>query len=154
MARIALTEALAQEILQAQKIVDEDMIWQTDLETNYFKATAVARVGLRIPLKVHMNANKSDPTKISVTLVVSGAYPIFRLDVNGSHQNRHTDAGRWHRQTHKHRWTDNCRDAFAYTPIEVIPNDPEGVFREFCAEANIEFRGHVGNFPAAQLELI
>lgn len=147
MARIALTEAFAADIVARPKRIDEDIRWYSDPDLNYFKAVATAQTEARILLKVHLNVNRTDRRKISVTLVASRAYPILRLDVNGSHQNRHTDDARWHQETHKHRWTDACRDALAYTPPEQIPDDPEGVFREFCMEANIDFRGNFGNFP-------
>lgn len=158
MPRIALTEGLADEILQVAKVVNESVVWVSDPEVNYFKASVSAefseRSDLKASMKVHINVNKSDQRKVSITLVVSAAYPIFRLDVHGSHQNRHTDANVWHWQPHKHRWTDNCRDAFAFTPAEIVPTDPEGIFREFCVEANIDFQGNFDNVPPIQLRIL
>ena len=81
MARIALTEELANRILEVPKIIEGDITWHADPDQNYYKSVTVARSDLRIPLKVHINVNKTDRSKVSVTLVVSGAYPILRLDV-------------------------------------------------------------------------
>lgn len=74
---------------------------------------------------------------------------LRRLDVNGSHKNRSPDREVWDERTHKHRWSEACRDTVAYTPGD-IPEVPEanpcgddyrGAFEAFCGEQHIILTG-------------
>src|SRR5205823_2862628 len=108
---------------------------------------------LKANLKLCLNWNTEEPSLFSFSLILSNAYRIRGLDFNGSHKNRHTDATRWLAETHKHKWTDLCRDSFAYTPRDITAEHIEEVFRQFCAECNIEFTGRFASAPPRQLSL-
>jgi hypothetical protein len=84
---------------------------------------------------------------------MSRNFPISRFDAGGSHQNRHTNNERWLDQGHKHRWTDLCRDSFAYTPSDIDTSSIASAFRSFCKEIGVEFEGKVEPLPPSQTAL-
>ncbi len=115
---------------------------------------------LEIPLKpaeaelrLVLTVNLEEPSKRSFSLLYRGEYRIRALDVDGSHQNKHTDRARWVGQTHKHRWTDRCRDRYAYTPIDILASDVEDQLAEFCAECGVSYGASIDAVPAGQGEL-
>ncbi len=101
-----------------------------------------------LPLFVGMQVTKAKPWKPTVYLMVENEQ-LRRLDVNGSHTNRTPDREEWRGRTHKHRWSEAHRDAFAYTPEEIpaVPltnvtgRELRGVFEAFLAECHIQTRG-------------
>jgi hypothetical protein len=68
--------------------------------------------------------------------------------VAGSHQNRHTDAERWVCKTHKHKWTDECHDRFAYTPTDITADDAVGQLIQFCSECGITCDLNIPSVPS------
>ena len=79
---------------------------------------------------------------------------VRALCINGSHTNRHTDSNRWLRQMHKHKWTDDCLDRFAYTPTDITAIDVNGQFAQFCQECGIACTATFGDIPATQGDLL
>lgn len=70
--------------------------------------------------------------------------PIRRLDLRDNHGN--PDGERWERATHKHRWTEQDGNAWAYTPDDIphkpVPDGPEDyreIFEAFAAECHVGF---------------
>jgi hypothetical protein len=151
MARILLTEQEAERIVAASKSINTNVEWTYRPSEGYAKCQLAVRNVLGVNLKVYGNVNMEEPTIFSFSLIVNNAYRIRGLDVNGSHRNRHTDDNEWRGMTHKHRWSDRCREAFAYTPPEAIyPNDIGQAFRTFCDECSIKFEGEVEIVPPKQ----
>ena len=150
MASLALTEAEANQIIVAEKRILGDITWKYEPARNQtwarFEKEVENRLGLN--LVVYGNTNLIVRDKSSFSLVLNGSFRVFGLDVNGSHRNKHTDSNEWKGQTHKQRWTDLCRNRFAYTPDEIIPSDANAAFREFCRECSIDFTGRVREVPA------
>ena len=154
MARIPLTEQEAERIVQDRKRVGEDVQWRkADEGESWLKCELNVENSLRANLKLYLNWNTEEPMLFSFSLILSNAYRIRGLDFNGSHKNRHTDRKRWQSETHKHKWTDACRDSFAYTPNDITAELIEEVFRQFCVECNIEFTGGFSSAPPKQLNL-
>ena len=102
------------------------------------------------------------PTEVEVELILdaekritgdiedASAFRICSLDVNGNHRNLVINREYWRNRTHKQRWLDDCGDAFAFTPEELIPEEPNAAFLEFCRECKITLSGHIGDFPAGR----
>lgn len=154
MARIPLTEQEAERILQDRKRITEDVQWRKADEGEFWlKCELDVENSLKANLKLHLNWNVEEPSLFSFSLILSNAYRIRGLDFNGSHMNRHSDTTRWMAETHKHKWTDLCRDSFAYTPRDITADGIQEVFRQFCAECNIQFSGRFSSAPPRQLNL-
>jgi Pyruvate/2-oxoacid:ferredoxin oxidoreductase delta subunit len=154
MAKMLLTEQQADRIITARKSINTDVEWGYRVNEGYAKCqlTVSNPLGMNLNLKVYGNVNMEEPTIFSFSLILSNAYRIRGLDTSGSHKNKHTDSNEWRGKTHKHKWSDRCREAFAYTPEETIPSDDitQG-FKAFCKECNIDFAGEVRPLPPKQL---
>ena len=139
----------AERIIAAEKRIAGDIAWKYDPARNQtwakFEKEVENELGLN--LVVYGNTSLIIRGKSSFSLVLNGNFRVFGLDVNGSHRNKHTDSKEWRGQTHKQRWTDLCRNRFAYTPDEIIPSEANAAFREFCRECSIDFTGRVGEIP-------
>jgi hypothetical protein len=79
-------------------------------------------------------------TKLYYTIIHSEGKRVYCLDLGERHRQPDESlvAG-----IHKHRWTDEYEDQFAYIPDDITCpiTDPVGVWQEFCAEAKIQHRG-------------
>lgn len=112
------------------------------------RAQMVVHNAHALPLFVGMQVMKDNPWKPTVYLMYENEH-LRRLDVNGSHTNRTPDREQWRQRTHKHRWTEEHRDAVAYTPTDIpsVPFDGvtashlREVFEAFLGECQIEMRG-------------
>lgn len=154
MAKILLTEQQADRIVTAQKSINTNVEWAYHLNEGYAKCQLTVANALGMNLKVYGNVNIEEPTIFSFSLILNNAYRIRGLDVSGSHKNKHTDSSEWRGATHKHRWSDRCREAFAYTAKEAIPSDDIAqAFKTFCNECNIDFVGEVRSIPPRQLDM-
>lgn len=153
MPRTPLTENEAGRLIAARKSVREDLAWAYNPNEGWAKAEMRVANDLGVDLRVYATVNMKESTKFSFSLILSRNFRILGLDVNGAHVNKHTDRQEWRPGTHKQRWTDRCRDRFAYTPEEEISQDIEEAFRQFCAECNIHFQGQVRPLPPRQLGL-
>ena len=145
MARTLLTEQQSDHIVAAQKSINTNVEWTYHPNEGYAKCQLTVVNTLGMNLKVYGNVNMEEPTIFAFSLILNNAYRIRGLDASGSHKNKHTDNNEWRRTTHKHKWSDRCREAFAYTPSEIIPSDDTAqAFNAFCKECNIDFVGEVG----------
>lgn len=153
MARIPLTDAEVQKILQIPKVVNEDVVWHLTPNQSWAKCELNVENKLKTNLKLYLNWNCDEPSLFSFSLIQNNAYRIAGLDFNGSHKNQHTDDKVWKGETHKHRWTEKCRDSWAYTPENITNKDIREVFKIFCKECNIEFKGKFSLLPSRQMQL-
>lgn len=154
MARILLTAQQAEYIVAAKKSINTNVEWAYHLREGYAKCQLTVSNTLGMNLKVYGNVNMEEPTIFSFSLILSNAYRIRGLDVSGSHKNKHTDSDEWRGRTHKHKWSDRCRESFAYTPVEIIPShDIAQAFKVFCNECSIDFVGEVKSLPPKQLDM-
>ncbi len=154
MAKTVLTEQTADNIIAAPKSIQDDVVWIYRLKEGYAKFELQVANELGVNLKIAGNLNMEAPTIFSFSLIYNNAYRIRGLDVNGSHKNKHTDNNEWRSMTHKHRWSNRCREAFAYTPGEVFNSQNiSHAFNTFCTECNIDFKGEVKPVPPKQFGL-
>lgn len=151
MARVPLTESEADRIMHATKTIPGDLAWNYDSSEAWAKSELKVINTLGMDLRIFANVNMNEPSLFTFALIANRAFRIRGLCVNRGHQNKHTNDEVWHPGTHKHRWTDICRDRFAYTPDERISGEIEEAFRQFCVECNVSFDGRVGPIPDRQL---
>ena len=151
-ASLPLTEAESNRIIATEKRITGDIRWEYDPAHNQTWAKFEKEVEneLGLTLVVHGNTSLVIEGKSSFSLILNSNFRVFSLDVNGSHRNKHADRNEWRGRTHKQRWTDLCRQRFAYTPNEVIPTDANASFHEFCRECNIDFAGRIREVPIFQ----
>lgn len=150
MARVALTNEQVARILEAQKALREDLRWNPKGGDRWVASKLDVENQMKVTLHIHANANLVDRSKYSFSLILSSSYRIASFDAGSSHVNRHTDSSRWLGQAHKHRWTELCRDSFAYTPTDIDQITLESAFRSFCKEIGVDFQGNVEALPAIQ----
>ncbi len=153
MPRVPLTESEADGIIAALKSIREDLAWTYNPNEGWAKSEMRVANDLGVDLRMYANVNLKEPSFFTFALSVSRAFRIRGLCANRGHENKHTNRDAWRPGTHKHRWTDRCRDRLAYTPEEAISQDLEEAFRQFCAECNIDFQGQVRPLPDRQLGL-
>lgn len=143
---MTVLEAEVDRLMRSDLVIREQMIWKR-------RSPADSRVRLRLSVAnslgesvfLHMHMPIERAWQYNLALVWSDV-PIRRLDVRCSHRNVCDGSDeRWSRQTHKHLWRDQFRDAWAYTPTD-IPATPgvalgqdehRRVFEAFCVECHI-----------------
>lgn len=154
MAKIPLNEAEVAKIMQVTKTITQDIYWEKNPNESWYKSEVEVKNKLRLNLKIHLNANSKYYDLYSFTLILNNAFRIAGLDVNGSHKNKHTDSNDWKGETHKHKWTDRCRDGWAYTPEDIQGKSIEIAFISFCRECEIDFKGKFNTLPPRQTSLL
>lgn len=90
--------------------------------------------------------------RISFAIIMQGVGRIYALDLGQDHKNPEGDyTGR----KHKHRWTLQHKDKWAYVPndITVDTGDIAELWRQFCIEAKIQHGGQFHLPPPRQQEL-
>jgi len=150
MAQVPLTNFEVNKIIQAPKVVKEDVRWSIGMHQTWVKCELDVKNKLKANLKLYLNWNNEERSFFSFSLVLNNAYRIAGIDFNGSHKNRHTDNNLWLGKTHKHRWTEKCRGSWAYTPEDITTKKAEDVFKAFCRECNIDFQGRFFEIPPKQ----
>lgn len=153
MTRIPLNEAEVDRIMKATKSIIQDIQWEKNPNESWFKSEVEVKNKLKLNLKMHLNVNSKDYRLYSFTLILNNAFRITGIDVNGSHKNKHTDSNNWKGETHKHKWTDRCRDGWAYTPNDIEENSIESAFISFCKECEIDYKGKFDTLPPRQISL-
>jgi hypothetical protein len=153
MPRISLTEIEADRIIASPKSIRGDLAWAYNLDEGWAKSEIRVVNDMGVDLRMYANVNMKEQSLFTFALSVSRAFRIRGLCANRGHENKHTNREAWRPGTHKHRWTDRCRDRFAYEPEEEISEDLEEAFRQCCTECNIDFQGQVRPLPARQPRL-
>ena len=153
MASIPLTESEADRLVAAPKSITENLAWSYNPNEVWAKSELRVINNLGVDLRVYANVNMKEPSLFTFALSLSRAFRVRGLCANRGHVNKHTNREEWRPGTHKHRWTDRCRDRFAYTPVEEISQDVAEAFRQFCVECSISFEGQVQPLPPRQIGL-
>jgi hypothetical protein len=83
--------------------------------------------------------------KLTYAVIHQSEGRIYGLDLGAIHRNPRGPDGRGEllRGTHKHRWTEQHRDKWAYVPPDITQpwSNPVAVWEQFCAEAGIQHFG-------------
>ena len=145
------TEAEVDRIIAAEKRISVAIEWVDSRNRGWAEFRVEVENDEGWALTLVGKARLTPPYKRSFSLILhreESGYRIFALDVNGSHRNFGIDRYIWNYQTHKQRWTDDYGDAFAFTPTESIPEEPNAAFLEFCQECRIAFTGRIRRISA------
>lgn len=155
MAQIPITEEMVTNILQARKIIQEDINWYIRANQSWAKSEVAVQNKKKVKLDMNLNQNVEGTGAYSFSLLMNNCHRIVGLDYNGSHKNKHTDINRWNSQLHIHLWTERCRDTWAQNINGFAKEgmDIEEAFRIFCDLYNIEFRGVFNRLPPQQGDL-
>lgn len=148
-----VTEARVESVLRQPMTASGRVQWRR--KAGWWECSiAVRHPDPAVRLRLVITVNDRIRSKASVSLLLDGAYRVRGLDMAGSHENKHTDRNVWYHQVHKHKWTDACHGAWAYTPSEISDSmSLEQAFRLFCAECGIDFRGTWHEPPPRQVRM-
>lgn len=133
------------------KVVNHDIVWNDDEDHSPAREfRAVVDSGSGWPLFIVGRFNSFAGT-LSFALIHRGFGRIYALDLGADHHNPDCHCIG---EKHKHRWQEGFRDKNAYVPDDITaPWDrPQQVWKEFCAEANLQHRGNM-HLPHDQGEL-
>jgi hypothetical protein len=139
---------LAAILADTTKAIDGNITWVEDEDhspTSEFRVEIVSEAGY--PLFVRGSFNRLAQA-LTFAIIHASRRRIYALDLGKDHHNPSCDnVG----EKHKHSWTDQFRDKFAYEPTEITQpaTSPVAVWKEFCAEAKITHQG-VMHAPPAQ----
>lgn len=134
------------------KLIEGDIIWQEDDDHSpsyEFKIPIETAGGW--PLFMKGTFNPLVPA-VSYAVISKNSGRIYAFDLGKAHKNPDgTRVG----DTHKHRWTEQYKDKLAYEPddITAAPNDPLGIWQQFCREAMINHNGRMHSPPPVQGDL-
>ena len=136
------------------KLIVGNLAWADDQSgtgAKEFKVEIISNASY--PIFIHGWYNESSG-KLTYAIIYSRKWRIYGLDLGANHRNpRGPDGSREVlRGTHKHRWTEEHKDKWAYVPPDITQSwrNPVAVWREFCDEARIEHLGTMLPPPAAQ----
>ncbi len=147
MARLPITESECNNILLLPKQITSDIVWTKKTNKSWASSKVSVESGLKSKLDVVLTVNVEEPSKFSITLLLSSMHRIRSLDMCGSHYNKCSDRQRWDSSMHKHCWNDYCPGGHAYTPTDINGVGLRDVFTQFCNECNIKFLGHFNPLP-------
>ncbi|MCR4315422.1 MAG: hypothetical protein NUW37_03625 [Planctomycetes bacterium] len=134
------------------KYIDSDISWSEDEDHSpsvEFPVEVRSREGL--PLFVKGSYNPLIPA-LSYSLILKTVGRIYGLDLGKDHHNPECNQVG---EKHKHKWTEQSRDKWAYAPEDITepPSNPVGVWNQFCSEANIKHSGKIFEPPQFQHDL-
>lgn len=135
---------------QTKKIAD-DITWKGDTETSEIvKFRALIESEEKYPIFVDGSYNRF-LERVSYKIIHKKAGRIYGLDIGKDHRN---PDGEMTGELHKHRWTEEYRDKWAYVPDDILSpaSRPEKVWKEFCQEAKIIFEGNIESPRPLQLD--
>lgn len=147
MARLPITEAECTRILSLPKRITDDIVWSKKTNKSWASSKVPVDSELKGKLEIIITVNMDEPSKFSITLLLNSTHRICGLDMRGSHHNKCSDQSRWDGKMHKHSWRDDCPGGHAYTPSDINVKDIGDVFKQFCRECNISFKGNVNPLP-------
>ncbi len=139
-------------IADETKRIDGDLRWTEDEDHSpAYQFRAHVRSDAGYPLFVNGRYNALAGT-LSFTLVHRSTGRVYGLDLGADH---HNPTCQRVGEKHKHRWTDQFADKWAYVPDDITapPEEPVAVWQQFCLEARIAHHGTLDRPPAVQQEL-
>jgi hypothetical protein len=122
------------------KRIEGDLRWREDEDHSpavEFRADLQSDAGYPIVVAGRFN---SLARKLSFTLIHRGTGRVYALDMGADH---HNPTCHCVGEKHKHRWTEAFGDKEAYVPEDITAtvDDPVAVWKQFCAEAQINHDG-------------
>lgn len=132
------------------KTIDGDIEWREDedhsVSVEFKQKLNQSSVGFDI--YVHGSYNRA-AKRVSFHIIIREIGRIYGLDHGQDHRN---PDGLSVGEKHKHRWTHEHRDRWAYVPEDITADrdSPVDVWSQFCAEARIQHNGVLKAPPALQ----
>ena len=121
------------------KRIEGNIFWGSDLNqlARKFRIDIDSDEGYPVFLQGRYNPYSG---KLSYTFIYRGVGRIYGLDLGAEHINPDGSAVG---ETHKNYWKPGSRDKWAYEPKDITHpwSCPVDVWKQFCAEANLEHRG-------------
>ena len=121
------------------KRIEGNIFWGSDLNqlARKFRIDIDSDEGYPVFLQGRYNPYSG---KLSYTFIYRGVGRIYGLDLGAEHINPDGSAVG---ETHKNYWKPGSRDKWAYEPKDITHpwSCPVEVWKQFCAEANLEHRG-------------
>ena len=132
------------------KVIAENILWEkvSGLQAWEFKVEVNAANRYPIFVKGWYNPNSG---KLSYSVIYRGVGRIYGLDLGAQHRNPNRELIG---EKHKHYWKTDSRDKHAYIPNDISAtwDQPEKVWKQFCAEMHLGHSGVMQN-PIIQEEL-
>ena len=126
-------------IADETKRIEDDIVWASDQNSlaTTFRINIDSDEGYPLFLQGWYNPYSG---KLSYTIIFRGVGRIYGLDLGAEHIN--PDGGAVG-DPHKNYWCPGFRDKWAYMPDDITHpwSCPVDVWRQFCAEVNLEHRG-------------
>ena len=134
-----LTTAFANQLAQAPKIIDDDMVWYTVNNGRRLKVAVMAvATNEFMELRVYVGQHNRSFTLLYRNL------PIRRYCPQGYHRNPDHSIIRG---PHKHTWDEQHQDSIAYVPNDIDAYaDVDTQIFEFLSEQNITVLGNYQPF--------
>ena len=135
-------------IANTTKVVEGDIHWRphpTALPAVEFVVNVASDEPYPLVLVGWFN---SVSRKLSFSLIARGIGRVYALDLGRPHTN---PDGAVVGEVHKHRWTREHHDGWAYNPSDISADwsNPVTAWQQFCAEASIR---HAGTMIAPSTE--
>ena len=127
-------------IADSTKVIEGDIVWQphpTAPPALQFIVEVNGGGALTLTIAGWLNPATE---KLTFALIARGVGRVYGLDFGRKHPN---PDGEMIGETHKHRWTIEHRDRWAYVPTDITADwsDPVTAWQQFCAEANLSHAG-------------
>ncbi len=129
-----MTEAVANELLEENKVIGANVSWRMDGHVSRLEATVLCIASERT-LSLRGFYGKKNR---SFVLLYRNT-PIRKYTVHASHKDPVTR--QVVRQPHKHWWDDEWEDRRVYIPNDIRIGNLNEEFLDFLQECNIELRG-------------
>lgn len=90
---------------------------------------------------------------ITYALILKTEGRIYALDIGKDHHNPTCEQVG---EVHKHRWTEQFKDKYAYDPVDISREscDPLVIWKEFCLEAKLAHSGRLYPPPPIQKDFL
>lgn len=128
-------------------------VWHESANRSWVKAEIPVDNSKSASLRLTITANQELPNRFSIALLFNSTLRIRGLCMEGSHSNKHTNKDKWIGELHKHKWSDDCQDRFAYTPTDITGTNIQEILEQFCAECGIQCSALLAEIPGHQPEM-
>jgi hypothetical protein len=129
--------------------VDGKFAWKQSNEKSWYKIVIPVKCEAKkvISLRIVVSVSSFNREYRTFALLWNNNIRVRALCMLGNHGNKHSNAETWIRRTHKHKWTDDCQDRFAYTPNDITETSVQGQLSQFCEECGIRSTATVADLP-------
>ncbi len=157
MTKILITQEESDNIMNEKKYINEEIKWMKKPQHGMiYEFTVPIELGFNNKIRLTLIVNRNTKIrKFTFTILYNGTVRIKSLDIGKGHKNppfrKEDQVGK----THKHTWTDQWRDTWAYKPDDITEGaDFHQLLQEFFLECNIKCLVEIPEIPSIKEELI